>query len=75
MVARSPAALREDSDRGSEDRGDWITRVGLGADVGLAFVKFFFGSLSHSPALIADAGHSVSDVIGDAVALAALRLA
>ena len=75
MVARSPSALREDSDRGSEDRGDWITRVGLGADVGLAIVKFFFGSLSHSPALIADAGHSVSDVIGDAVALAALRIA
>ncbi|RZJ79611.1 MAG: cation transporter, partial [Brevundimonas sp.] len=46
---------------GPTDTGDW--RYGVGLIVNLAFVAAEFGAgfLSHSTALMADAGHNLSD--------------
>lgn len=43
--------------------GENIFRLGLAADIGLAAGKAFTGYLSGSTAIIADAAHSVSDVV------------
>lgn len=43
--------------------GENIFRLGLAADVALATGKAFTGYLSGSTAIIADAAHSVSDVV------------
>ena len=43
--------------------GEKIFRLGLAADIGLATGKAFTGYLSGSTAIIADAAHSVSDVV------------
>lgn len=43
--------------------------MGLAADIGLAAGKAFTGYLSGSTAIIADAAHSVSDVVLSGIAL------
>lgn len=48
-------------DSGKE--GEKIFRLGLAADIGLAAGKAITGYLSGSTAIIADAAHSVSDVV------------
>ncbi|CAM9623095.1 unnamed protein product [Ectocarpus sp. 8 AP-2014] len=53
---------------------DAITWVGALVNVGLAAFKLFAGILGHSSAMIADAGHSLSDLLSDAVTLWAVRL-
>ncbi|WCJ21384.1 Metal tolerance protein C1 [Euphorbia peplus] len=53
----------------STKEGEKIFRLGLGADIGLAAGKAFTGYLSGSTALIADAAHSLSDVVLSGVAL------
>ncbi|CAM9824229.1 unnamed protein product [Discosporangium mesarthrocarpum] len=53
---------------------DTITWLGALVNVGLAGFKFFAGILGHSAAMIADAGHSLSDLLSDAVTLWAVRL-
>ncbi|KQS55109.1 MAG: cation transporter [Brevundimonas sp.] len=60
---------------GPTDTGDW--RYGVGLIVNLAFVAAEFGAgfLSHSTALMADAGHNLSDVLGLAMAGGAAWLA
>lgn len=57
------------------DTGDW--RYGLGLTVNLAFVAIEFGAgvFSNSTALMADAGHNLSDVLGLAMAGGAAWLA
>lgn len=50
-----------DEDYGKE--GEKIFRLGLAADIGLAAGKALTGYLSGSTAIIADAAHSVSDVV------------
>ncbi|VVB03658.1 unnamed protein product [Arabis nemorensis] len=55
--------------------GDKIFRLGLAADIGLSVGKGFAGYLCGSTALIADAAHSVSDVVLSAVALLSYRAA
>lgn len=49
----------------SEKEGENIFRLGLGADMGLAVGKALTGYVSGSTALIADAAHSVSDVVSN----------
>ncbi|PWA30868.1 cation efflux family protein [Artemisia annua] len=44
--------------------GERIFRLGLAADIGLTVGKAVTGYLSGSTAIIADAAHSLSDVIG-----------
>jgi len=46
-----------------------VTLWGLATNLGLAAVKFLFGFLGHSQALVADAVHSLSDSITDIVVL------
>ncbi|KAJ7972922.1 Metal tolerance-like protein [Quillaja saponaria] len=49
--------------------GENIFKLGLAADIGLATGKAFTGYLSGSTAIIADAAHSISDVVLSGVAL------
>ncbi|KAJ7924893.1 mitochondrial iron ion transporter [Mycena leptocephala] len=60
--------------RGAGDRGSQITLIGLFANIGLTVIKGVAGYLTHSAALIADAGHSLSDLLGDGVTLVCWRL-
>ncbi|XP_076902940.1 metal tolerance protein 2-like [Bidens hawaiensis] len=53
--------------------GDRIFRLGLAADVGLTAGKVLAGYLSGSTAIIADAAHSISDVVLSGVALLSFR--
>lgn len=55
-AAGGPAALR-------------VTLLGLTANVLMAVVKFMAGTALHSQALLADALHSASDLVADAVTL------
>ncbi|KAJ6499222.1 mitochondrial iron ion transporter [Mycena sanguinolenta] len=60
--------------RGAGDRGSQITLIGLFANIGLCVIKGVAGYFTHSAALIADAGHSLSDLLGDGVTLVCWRL-
>ncbi|WRX11199.1 Cation efflux protein - like 1 [Theobroma cacao] len=55
--------------------GEKIFRLGLGADIGLATTKALTGYLSGSTAIIADAAHSISDVVLSGVALWSFKAA
>ncbi|XP_010269455.1 PREDICTED: metal tolerance protein 2 [Nelumbo nucifera] len=59
----------------SSKEGENIFRLGLAADVALATGKCFTGYLSGSTAIIADAAHSVSDVVLSSVALLSFKVA
>ena len=52
-----------------------VTWLGLISNLLLAIAKSLVGSISHSSALIADAGHSFSDLLSDVVTLWAVRMA
>ncbi|XP_050364586.1 metal tolerance protein 2 isoform X3 [Argentina anserina] len=62
-----------DEDYGKE--GEKIFRLGLAADIGLATGKALTGYLSGSTAIIADAAHSVSDVVLSSIALLSFKVA
>jgi cobalt-zinc-cadmium efflux system protein len=49
--------------------------VGVGLNLGFVVVEVVFGLLAHSMALVADAGHNLSDVLGLALAWGATWLA
>ena len=49
--------------------------IGIALNVGFVLVEAFFGWRSHSLALLADAGHNLSDVLGLVLAWAAMLLA
>ncbi|KAJ7703115.1 cation efflux protein [Mycena rosella] len=51
-----------------------IHRQGLFANVALTAIKGVSGYMTHSAALLADAGHSLGDLLGDAVTLVCWRL-
>ena len=59
---------------GKGDRGSYITLVGLFTNVGLTAVKGIAGWQMHSASLLADAGHSLSDLLGDFVTLFCWKL-
>ena len=59
----------------SEKHAFSVTWLGLIANLLLAIAKGFIGTISHSSALIADAGHSFSDLLSDIVTLWAVRMA
>ncbi|KAH6914065.1 mitochondrial iron ion transporter [Coprinopsis sp. MPI-PUGE-AT-0042] len=60
--------------KGSGDRGSRITLIGLFSNIGLTAAKGLAGWYMHSAALLADAGHSLSDLLGDFVVLFCWRL-
>ncbi|CAH8353245.1 unnamed protein product [Eruca vesicaria subsp. sativa] len=57
------------------EEGERIFRLGLTADIGLSVGKALTGYLCGSTAIIADAAHSVSDVVLSGVALLSYRAA
>lgn len=58
-----------------EDAAMNVTYAGVGVNVALTIVKLVVGIMSCSTALVADAGHSVSDLVSDGVTLWAVRMA
>ncbi|RRT79739.1 hypothetical protein B296_00001109 [Ensete ventricosum] len=61
----------DDKGKGSEG----IFRLGLGADIALAAGKAFTGYFTGSTAIVADAAHSVSDIVLSGVAWWSYRAA
>ncbi|KZW00286.1 cation efflux protein [Exidia glandulosa HHB12029] len=59
---------------GKGDRGGRITLIGLMSNVGLTVGKGVAGWSLNSASLLADAGHSLSDLLGDFVTLFCWRL-
>lgn len=59
---------------GASDRGSKIILWGLASNVGLTVAKGLGGYFLHSASLLADAGHSLSDLLGDLVVLFSWRL-
>ncbi|MDR2179965.1 MAG: cation diffusion facilitator family transporter [Synergistaceae bacterium] len=53
--------------------GVWVTLVGLGVNVLLTIGKYAAGVLGHSGAMVADATHSLSDLLTDFAVLLGLR--
>ncbi|MDP2117749.1 MAG: cation diffusion facilitator family transporter, partial [Brevundimonas sp.] len=60
---------------GPVDTGDWRYAVGLIVNLAFVVVEFSAGVISGSTALMADAGHNLSDVLGLAMAGGAAWLA
>ncbi|KAF5321204.1 hypothetical protein D9619_001880 [Psilocybe cf. subviscida] len=60
--------------KGSGDRGSYITLVGLFSNIILTGAKGLAGWYLHSASLLADAGHSLSDLLGDFVTLFCWKL-
>lgn len=60
---------------GPVDTGDWRYVVGLSVNLAFVVVEFAAGVMSGSTALMADAGHNLSDVLGLAMAGGAAWLA
>lgn len=60
---------------GSSKKSENIFRLGLAADVGLTVGKTVTGYLTGSTAIIADAAHSLSDVVLSGVALLSFKAA
>ncbi|CBK21346.2 Cation efflux protein [Blastocystis hominis] len=73
----TPAQLsrkeREIMRRRHVKEGNMITYVGAGVNITLSALKGLSGYLLHSPALIADAVHSLSDLIADGMTLLTVR--
>ncbi|KAL4588247.1 hypothetical protein LXL04_001130 [Taraxacum kok-saghyz] len=57
----------------TSEEGERIFRLGLAADIGLTAGKALTGYLSGSTAIIADAAHSLSDVVLSGVALLSFK--
>ncbi|KAK2463217.1 hypothetical protein APHAL10511_004872 [Amanita phalloides] len=60
--------------QGADDRGSRITLIGLYSNVLLTSAKGLAGLHMHSASLLADAAHSLSDLLGDFVTLFCWRL-
>lgn len=56
------------------DRGSRITLIGLGANTGLTIAKGGAGIMMNSASLLADAGHSLSDLLSDFVTLYTFKM-
>ncbi|GAB2281785.1 hypothetical protein Dimus_016351 [Dionaea muscipula] len=61
--------------QGPSNENEDVFRLGLAADIGLAVGKAVTGYLSGSTAIIADAAHSLSDVVLSGVALLSYKAA
>ncbi|KAK9767667.1 mitochondrial metal transporter [Basidiobolus ranarum] len=55
--------------KGAKDPGSRITLIGMGVNVGLTALKGVGGWMTNSASLVADAAHSLSDLISDVVTL------
>jgi len=57
-----------------KDPGQHITVIGAASNIFLCGIKGAAGIIAHSPALVADAVHSLTDLMSDAVTLTAVRM-
>ncbi|MBQ0096970.1 MAG: cation transporter [Bacteroidales bacterium] len=57
-----------------ERRINYVTAWGAAANLGLSLIKLLAGLLGHSAAMVADAVHSLSDLVSDAVVLVMVRI-
>ncbi|KIP08469.1 hypothetical protein PHLGIDRAFT_18915 [Phlebiopsis gigantea 11061_1 CR5-6] len=69
METKVVAALK-----GAGDAGSRITLIGLASNVGLTVSKGLAGWYMNSASLLADAGHTAGDLIGDLITLFCWRL-
>ena len=71
-VATAAARIddRADTDAAAAER---LTVVGAGVNVVLSATKAVAGTAAHSPAMLADAAHSLSDLLSDGITLWAVR--
>ena len=67
----SDAALEREKAR----QGERITLIGTAVDIGLTVFKLIAGIVGKSSAMLADAGHSLSDLASDVVTLWTVRIA
>lgn len=74
-MSQSHHHRNHDASEATGDAGERVSRLGLAADMSLAAGKGFAGYLSGSTAIIADAAHSMSDVVLSGVALYVLKAA
>ncbi|KAK8814331.1 hypothetical protein WA158_008193 [Blastocystis sp. Blastoise] len=56
-------------------KGNQVTAAGAGVNLGLAASKWTAGIMLHSPSLVADGIHSLSDLLSDFITLAVVKLA
>lgn len=59
----------------NENAADRVTLLGLWVNIALSVVKFLGGVFFHSAVLVADAGHSLSDLFSDFITLWAVQIA
>ncbi|KAJ3287711.1 hypothetical protein HDU79_005481 [Rhizoclosmatium sp. JEL0117] len=69
------SSLSDEAKKQQEKEGTQVTLVGLGSNVALTIGKGIGGVVFGSASLIADAVHSLSDLVSDGVALAAYKRA
>lgn len=54
--------------------GKTCTQIGIVGNIILTVLKFFAGIIGHSPAMVADAVHSLSDIVATAVVYVSLKI-
>ena len=59
----------------NNNAADRITLLGVYINIFLSVIKFFGGIMFHSAVLVADAGHSLSDLFSDFITLWAVQIA
>src|SRR5687767_7046261 len=72
-----PAAMSAGHSHGHSSATDFgrAFAIGIGLNLGFVIVETIYGFIAGSMALIADAGHNLSDVLGLVVAWAGARMA
>ncbi|CAD7940976.1 unnamed protein product, partial [Amoebophrya sp. A120] len=68
-----PGKMKKTNSNGS-DAMERITFLGAGCNLGLACLKGLLGAMTHSSSLMADAAHSLSDLVTDGATLLTIRL-
>jgi cation diffusion facilitator family transporter len=78
IVKHSPNGGANGTDQALQDdarEADRVTWIGVAINLILSVGKLFFGITQHSSALIADAGHSLSDLVSDFITLLTVKIA
>eukprot|EP01031_Cornospumella_fuschlensis_P029647 gene29647-35785_t len=74
-IARHSTGIGKNYFFHNENVADRVTLLGVAINVILSVAKFFGGIVFHSAALVADAGHSLSDLFSDFITLWAVQIA
>lgn len=81
QIIRKFQALKSDFEKhsprgqgGRRDAADQVTLLSVAVNLALSIGKFVIGVMSRSSALVADAAHSLSDLVSDGITLWAVQL-